>query len=66
MDKQLDYGLKNKIPFLIFIGENELKENKIKIKCLANSQELVVNREKMIEEINELKKNKELLIVKKK
>ena len=66
MDKQLDYGLKNKIPFLIFIGENELKENKIKIKCLANSQELLIDREKMIEEINKLKNDKSLLIVKKK
>ena len=66
MDKQLDYGLKNKIPFLIFIGENELKENKIKIKCLANSKELLIDREKMIEEINKLKNDKSLLIVKKK
>ena len=65
MDKQLDYGLKNKIPFLLFIGENELKENKIKIKCLANSQELLIERGKMIEEINKLKSDKNLLIVKK-
>jgi histidyl-tRNA synthetase len=66
MDKQLDYGLKNKIPFLVFIGENELKENKIKIKCLANSQEMVIEREKMVEEIKKLKTDKNLLIVKKK
>ena len=65
MDKQLDYGLKNKIPFLVFIGENELKENKIKIKCLANSQEMVIEREKLIEEIKKLKSEKDLLIVKK-
>ena len=66
MDKQLDYGLNNKIPFLIFIGENELKENKIKIKCLANSQELTVDRDKMVEEIMKLKLDKNLLIIKKK
>ena len=65
MDKQLDYGLKNKIPFLVFIGENELKENKIKIKCLANSQEMVIEREKLVEEIKKLKSEKDLLIVKK-
>ena len=65
MDKQLDYGLSNKIPFLIFIGENELKENKIKIKCLANQQEIMIEREKMIEEIKKLKTDKDLLIVKK-
>ena len=62
----MDYGLKNKIQFLLFIGENEIKENKIKIKCLANSQELIVEREKMIEEIKYLKEDKNLLIVKKK
>ena len=66
MDKQLDYGLKNKIPFLIFIGENELKENKVKIKCLATSQELDVEREKMVEEIKKLGNDKDLLIVKNK
>ena len=66
MDKQLDYGLNNKIPFLIFIGENELKENKVKIKCLANSQELTVDRDKMVEEIMKLKLDKNLLIIKKK
>ena len=65
MDKQLDYGLKNKIPFLIFIGENELKENKVKIKCLANTQEMLIEREKMVEEIKKLKNDKDLLIVKK-
>ena len=65
MDKQLDYGLNNKIPFMIFIGENELKENKVKIKCLANSQELTVDREKMIDEIMKLKSDKMLLIIKK-
>ena len=65
MDKQLDYGLNNKIPFMIFIGENELKENKVKIKCLANSQELTVDRDKMIDEILKLKSDKMLLIIKK-
>ena len=65
MDKQLDYGLNNKIPFLVFIGENELKENKIKIKCLANKEEITVDREKLIEELNKLKTNKDLLVIKK-
>ena len=51
---------------MIFIGENELKENKVKIKCLANSQELDVEREKMVEEIKKLRNDKDLLIVKNK
>ena len=28
MDKQMDYTINNKIPFMVFIGENELKENR--------------------------------------
>jgi histidyl-tRNA synthetase len=31
-DKQMKYTLENRIPFMIFIGENEIKDNKIKIK----------------------------------
>ena len=36
---------------LMFIGENELKENKVKIKCMANGEEIMVEREKVVEEI---------------
>ena len=63
MDKQMDYTVNNKIPFMIFIGENELKENKLKIKCMANGSELLIEREKLIEEINKLKAQPELLKV---
>lgn len=31
-DKQMDFATNNKVPFVIFIGENEVKENKIKVK----------------------------------
>jgi hypothetical protein len=63
MDKQMDYTINNKIPFMVFIGENELKENKLKIKCMANGTEITVEREKLVEEINKLKENPELLKV---
>jgi histidyl-tRNA synthetase len=32
MDKQMDFALDNRVPFILFIGENEVKEGKIKIK----------------------------------
>ena len=63
MDKQMDYVLNNRIPFMIFIGENELKENKLKIKCMANSIEKMIERDKLIEEIKNLKGKPELLKV---
>jgi len=33
-DKQMDFVMDNRIPFVIYIGETEVKENKIKIKVL--------------------------------
>ena len=63
MDKQMDYTLNNKIPFIVFIGENELKENRLKIKCTANSSELLIEREKLVEEIKKLREKPELLKV---
>ncbi len=65
MDKQMDYVVNNRIPFIIFIGENELKENKLKIKCMANSTEILIERGKLIEEIKTLKEKPELLKVEK-
>ena len=64
MDKQMDYAVNNRIPFIVFIGENELKENKIKIKCLANGNEIMEDREKMVEVLKKLKEDPELLKVK--
>lgn len=31
-DKQMDFVMENKVPFIIYIGDNEVKEKKIKIK----------------------------------
>ena len=64
MDKQMDYAVNNRIPFIVFIGENELKENKIKIKCLANGNEIMEDREKMVEVLKKLKEDPDLLKVK--
>ena len=63
-DKQMDYAVSNRIPFMLFIGENELKENKVKIKCMANGEEIMIEREKLIDEIKLLKTKEELLHVK--
>lgn len=62
-DKQMDYVIDNRVPFIIFIGENELKENKIKIKCLANSKELYFSRDTYIQDIQNLRQDKSLYIV---
>ena len=45
MKKQLDYADKNKIPFVVIIGENEIKENIVLLKDMitGNEQKLAVN-----------------------
>lgn len=63
MDKQMDYAVDNRIPFIIFIGENEVKENKIKVKCMANGKEEVFTRENFIEEIKKLRVDEKLLVI---
>lgn len=63
MDKQMDYAVDNQVPFLLFIGDNEIKEKKVKIKCMANSKELTVSRDALIDEILQLKSDPILLNV---
>ena len=41
--KNLDYANKMKIPFVGILGDNEIKENKIKIKNMMSGEELLVN-----------------------
>ncbi len=61
----MDYAVENQIPFLIFIGDNEIKESKVKIKCMANSQEIYISRNEMIEEVLKLRSDPNLLNVQK-
>ena len=63
MDKQNDYATSNRIPFVIYIGENEIKENKIKLKMLAVHKEVEISRENMIQEISVLLNDPLLRIV---
>ena len=63
MDKQMDYAADNRIPFLIFIGESELKENKIKIKCSANKSELTLSRESYLDELLKLRLDESLYYI---
>ena len=66
-DKQMDYAINNRIPFIIFVGENEKTNNKFNIKILATGNQLEgIEFEKLSEEIKKLKENKENLVFKKK
>lgn len=47
VSKNLDYANSLKIPFVAFIGENELKEQKIKLKNMHTGKEELVNLEEL-------------------
>ena len=37
-DKQMDFAIDNKVPFIIYIGENEVKENNLKVKVIIKNK----------------------------
>lgn len=55
MDKQMNYAVENKIPYLIFIGEDEVKNQKLKVKCMKTGVEVVIPRENFIVEVKKMR-----------
>lgn len=47
ISKNLDYANKKEIPYVIIIGENELKKNKVKLKEMKSGKEKLVKLEKI-------------------
>ena len=43
LKKSLNYANKEKIPFVIVLGENELKDNKFYLKDMFNNKEIAIN-----------------------
>lgn len=54
LKKNLKYANKEKIPFVIVLGENELKNNKFNLKDMFNNKEITIN-------LNNLSKIKEII-----
>lgn len=52
--KQMDYALEHKIPFVLFIGETELKEGVVKVRDMAIREEVVVKNEELAEKLRAL------------
>lgn len=51
---QLQYCEENQIPLAIIIGQSELQERVVKIRNVASRQEIVVPRDKMVQEVRQL------------
>lgn len=54
MDKQNDFVTTNKIPFMIFIGDDEVKNGTLKLKSMSNKKEVELKRDSYIEELKKL------------
>jgi histidyl-tRNA synthetase len=54
ISKNLDFANKYGIPFVIFIGDNELKQGKIKVKNMAKGTEKIVSLKKLASELKKL------------
>jgi len=51
LEKQMNYALTKKIPYIIFIGEDELKENKFNLKNLKTKEQKILDIDNLIQEI---------------
>ena len=55
-DKQLKHALEKKIPFIIWIGEDEVMNKSYKIKIMYKKEEIVVREEHLVDQANILSK----------
>jgi histidyl-tRNA synthetase len=51
--KQLSYALDNGIPFMVWIGEDEVKQGAVKLKKMETKEELMVKRTEMVAKLKE-------------
>jgi histidyl-tRNA synthetase len=54
---QLQYCEDNKIPFAVIIGEDEIKNNVVKLKDVNSRAEETVTRDKLVELLKEKLRN---------
>jgi len=55
ISKQLDYANKKKIPFVILIGEEEIKNNKLTLKNMKSGQQKMIDFKKAVKIIKDYK-----------
>ena len=52
--KQLDFAFDNGIPLIMWIGEDEIAQGKIKVKSLSAHEEYFIERSEMVKRVKEL------------
>ena len=53
ISKALDYANKSKIPYVLIIGENELKLKQVKLKNMTSGEEKLISLDKAIKELKQ-------------
>ena len=56
LKKSLDYANKDNIPFVIILGEDELKENKVIIRSMKTNSQITVDIDKIVENLEIMNK----------
>ena len=51
----MNYSLSKKVPYILFIGEEEVKQNKFKLKYLKTKEQKELEIEKVINQIKNIK-----------
>lgn len=51
--KHIEYAINSKIPWMIIVGERELNEGIVKLKNIETTEEEVIPRSKLVEEVQQ-------------
>jgi histidyl-tRNA synthetase len=54
LGKQLDYANKKSIPWVIILGEDELKENKVLLKNMKTSEQETLALEEVVKKLKKI------------
>ena len=55
INKALDYAAKMDIPFVVFVGKDEIKEKKIKLREMKTGKEKLLGLKELIQKLTKLK-----------
>ena len=60
--KQIQFALDTGVPLILWLGEDEIKKGVVKVKCLNLKEEFLIERENMVQRVQELIKMNPVLL----
>lgn len=58
----MEYALLNGIPLILFLGENEIKNEIVKVKSLSKKEEYDIKREEFLSQIVDIVRDNPILL----